>query len=141
MLNILQKILGTKSDRDLKELQPDLDKILAVEPDIQQLTDNQLRQKTAEFRQRLADATKEVNDSIAGMKEQIEAEADFDKREDMWIEIDKLEQEAYELSEAVLEEIRPEAFSLIRETARRFTEKTEIEVTATDRDRVVGRKV
>jgi preprotein translocase subunit SecA len=140
MLNILQKILGTKSDRDLKELQPDLDKILAVEPDIQQLTDNQLRQKTAEFRQRLADATKEVNDSIAGMKEQIEAEADFDKREDMWIEIDKLEQEAYELSEAVLEEIRPEAFSLIRETARRFTEKTEIEVTATDRDRELAEK-
>lgn len=140
MWKILQQILGTKSDRDMKELKPELDKILAVEPKIQQLSHNELRNKTHEFKERIARAKQAQTDAIATLRKQIEAEEDIDKRESYWVEIDKLEKEAYEITEQVLHELRPEAFAVVRETARRFKEKSEIEVVATDLDRKLAEK-
>ena len=140
MLKLLQKILGTKSDRDLKELQPELQKILAVEPQIQQLSNDELRAKTAEFKSRIAQAIQEQTDEIARLKEVIENEDDIDKREQYWNDIDRLEKEAYDITEGVLEEIRPEAFALIRETAKRFKENENIRVRATETDRRLAEK-
>ena len=140
MWKVLQQILGTKSDRDMKELKPDLDKILAVEPEIQKLSNNELRRKTAEFKARIADAQKAQTDAIADLKKQIEEEEDIDKRENFWVEIDRLEKEALEAVEATLNEIQPEAFAVVRETARRFKEQSEIEVIATDLDRKLAEK-
>lgn len=140
MLGFLQKIFGTKSDRDLKELKPELDKILAAEQAITQLTDNQLRQKTHEFKKKLADATATETQQIAELKKQIEDEKDIDKREALWVEIDALEKAVYEKMEAVLDEIRPEAFAVVRETARRFTQNDEIIVRASDFDRKLAEK-
>ncbi len=74
MLKFIQKILGTKSDRDLKELRPELDKILAVESGIQALSNNELRGKTEEFKQRIADVQAEETAAIADLKKQIDEE-------------------------------------------------------------------
>ncbi len=134
MFNLLKKLLGTKSDKDLKILQPELQKILNVEPTIKELTDQGLRNKTEDFRARIAEAKAEETKQIEELKARIEAEEDIDKREVLWNEIDALEKSAYEKVEAVLEEIRPEAFAVIRETAKRFTEKKEIIVRATALD-------
>lgn len=138
MLKFIQKIIGTKSDRDLKTLRPEVDKILAVEPGIQALSNNELRGKTAEFKQRIADVQAEETTAIAELKKQIDEEKDIDKKDGYWNEIDKLEKQAYEKVEALLEDIRPEAFALIRETAKRFTENETIEVRATDYDKALA---
>jgi preprotein translocase subunit SecA len=140
MWKLLQQIIGTKSDRDMKELKPELDKILAIEPTIQKLSNNELRRKTYEFKAKIAEAHKAQTDAIAALKIQIEEEEDIDKRENYWLEIDRLEKEAYEATEAMLNTLRPEAFAVIRETARRFKEHTEIEVIATDFDRMLAEK-
>ena len=96
MLNLLKKILGTKSDRDLKELRPELDKILAVEPGIQKLSNNELREKTAEFKQRIAEVQAEETAAIAELKKQLDEEKDIDKKDGYWNQIDKLEKTAYD---------------------------------------------
>ena len=79
MLKFIQKILGTKSDRDLKELRPELDKILAVESGIQALSNNELRGKTEEFKQRIADVQAEETAAVADLKKQIDEEKDVEK--------------------------------------------------------------
>lgn len=140
MFKLLQKILGSKSDRDLKVLQPELQKIIAVEPQIQQLSNDELRAKTEEFKAKIHEATKAQSDAIAQLKAQIENEEDIDKREQFWNEIDALEKEAYQISEGILDEIRPEAFALIRETAKRFKEHETIRVKANETDRKLAAK-
>lgn len=139
MIKFLQKILGTKSDRDLKTLQPELNKVLAVEADIQRLNNDELRQKTENFKAQIAEATKTQREAIDQLKAQIEAQEDIDQREQLWIEIDQLEKQAYELAEAVLDDIRPQAFALIRETAKRFKENPTIRVRATQKDRELAK--
>jgi preprotein translocase subunit SecA len=142
MANFLKKLFGTKSDRDLKELNPILYKIQDAYPAIEQLTNDQLRAKTFEFKAKIKEATKEDEDRIAEIKAKIVAEYDMDiaEKEALYKEIEDLEDDIYETSESVLKEILPEAFSVMKETARRFKENTEVEVTATDFDRDLAAK-
>ena len=122
MLNILKKLFGDKSAKDLKEIQPIVDSILAAEPAIQALSTNELRAKTLEFKQKIHDNVAEEQNKIVALKAQIEEEEDFLKKESLYEEIDALDKTSKEKTDVILNEILPEAFSLIRETASTFSE-------------------
>ena len=142
MANILQKLFGTKSDRDLKELRPILAKIQSVYPTIEQLSNDDLRKKTLEFKQKIKDATNEDEQRISQIKSQMDANYDMpiSEKESLYNEIEELEDSIYHTSEDILNEILPEAFSVMKETARRFKENEYVKVTATDFDRNMAAK-
>lgn len=127
---------GSKSERDVKEIQPYVDEILRVYPTMKDLTNDQLRNKTVEFRQQINDAIKEEQAEIAKLKAEAEnPETDVEEQENLFNKADAIEKEMVKKIEEVLLEILPEAFSVVKETARRFTENKEIVVTATQHDR------
>ena len=142
MANFLQKLFGTKSDRDLKILNPILQDIQEVYPEIEKLTNDELRAKTFEFKAKIKDAVREKENRIAEIKEQVAADYDMDiaDKESLYKEVEELEDEIYDISESVLKDILPEAFSVMKETAKRFKENKTVEVTATDFDRDLSAK-
>ena len=130
----LSKIFGNKSTRDMKEIQPWVEKIKAAYPDIQKLSNDELRAKTQELKQYIKDAAKEQNAKIAELKASVEA-TEIEDREELFAKIDKLEKEVLETYEKALDDVLPVAFSIVKDTARRFAENDELVVTATDFDR------
>jgi len=132
--DILTSLFGNKAQRDLKEITPYVDRIKAVYPEIQRLSHDELRAKTAEIRQQVQDYVATEKAKIAELKASVET-LDIDQREEIWAEVDKLEKEVTEKYEEVLEKVLPEAFSVVKETARRLTENEEIEVLATEFDK------
>jgi len=134
MLNFLKKIFGDKSVKDLKELRPIVDKIKAVEPGIAKLSANELRAKTQEFRAIIAKSSEAENKEIAELKVKIDATTDFAAKEQFYERVDELEKLAYDKNEAALEEILPEAYAVVRHTARLFNENKEITVRASEMD-------
>ena len=132
--DFLKSLIGTKSDRDLKKLMPVVESIKAVYPEIEQLDNDALRQRTTDIRQQLRDAVQDKRDEIARIKEEIET-LDYDKREPLWEKVDKIEKEILEVLEDKLNEVLPVVFSIVKETARRFAENEDIVVTATQMDR------
>lgn len=133
--SILKVFVGDKSQKDVKATQPYINKIKALEPVLAALSHDELRAKTAEFKAKIKQARAKQDAEIEAKKAEAENTADIDKREDLYNAIDALEKEAYEISEKVLDEILPEAFAVVKETARRFKENTSITVTATPKDR------
>lgn len=132
--DILAKLFGNKSTRDAKQITPFVEKIKAAYPAIEALSHDELRAKTVELKQKIQDFVSVEKNKIAELKAGIE-DIEIDQREDIWAEIDKLEKEITEKYEVVLDQIMPEAFSVVKDTARRFTQNEEIVVTATDFDR------
>ena len=132
--DFLKKMFGTKSDRDLKKLLPIVNKIKAVYPEIEQLSDDELRQRTASIRRELQEAVQDKRDQIAAIKTEIE-KIDYDKRESHWEKVDKIEKEILDIFEEKLDEVLPVVFSIVKETARRFANNEQIVVTATQMDR------
>ncbi len=132
--SIIKLFVGDKQQKDLKSLQPIVEKVRSFENSLSSLSNDELRAKTIEFKSKIKDATKSFNDKITELEEEAK-KADIDRQEEIYTEIDKLKDEAYEASEAVLLDIMPEAFAVVKETAKRFTNNTEIEVTATPFDR------
>lgn len=132
--DLLGKIFGTKSKRDIKEIQPFVIKVKTVEPEITKLSNDALRAKTEEFKSRIAEDTKSQTEEINALREQIDATENAEDKEQFFNQIEKLENEALDIIEATLLEILPEAFAVIKETARRFTENEQIEVTASTAD-------
>ena len=132
--DILTSLFGNKSQRDLKEINPYVDRIKAVYPSIERLSHDELRAKTMEIRRKVQEYVAAEKNKIAELKANIES-LDIDQREDVWVEVDKLEKEITDKYEKVLDEVLPEAFSIVKETARRLTENEEIVVTATEFDR------
>lgn len=133
--SILKVFVGDKSQKDVKALQPYLTKIKTFESSLQALSHDELRAKTAFFKEKIKQARAEKDAKITALKAEVETISDIDKREDIYIAIDALEKEAYDISEKTLMEILPEAFAVVKETARRFKENTTISVTATPKDR------
>jgi preprotein translocase subunit SecA len=131
----LKAFVGDKSQKDIKAIQPIVTKIKSFEVPLQALSHDELRAKTVEFKEKIKASRAEKDNKIASLKQQAEETEDIDAREDIYAEIDQLEKEAYELSEKTLNEILPEAFAVVKETARRFKENTSISVTATPKDR------
>ncbi|KDR53033.1 preprotein translocase subunit SecA [Hoylesella loescheii] len=131
---ILQSLFGNKSTRDMKLIQPLVEKVKATYDEIKALSNDQLRAKTKEIQTQVQNAAKEQKEKIAELKAQIE-ETPIDERETLFNQIDKLEKEALEIYEVALNEVMPVAYGIMHDTARRFTENEEIVVTATDFDR------
>ncbi|MBL7886881.1 MAG: preprotein translocase subunit SecA [Flavobacterium sp.] len=133
--SILKVFVGDKSQKDVKAIQPIITKIKSFETALAGLSNDELRAKSDFFKQKIKDARAEKDNKIVALKQEAENTADIDKREDIYNEIDALEKEAYDISEKVLNDILPEAFAVIKETARRFKENTTVTVTATPLDR------
>ena len=133
--SIIKAFVGDKSQKDVKATQPYITKIKALEPLLATLSHDELRAKTAQFKEKIKQARAKQDAEIEAKKQEAENTADIDLREDIYNAIDALEKEAYEISEKVLMEILPEAFAVIKETAKRFKENTTITVNATEKDR------
>ncbi len=137
MLGILKKIFGNKADRDFKEIKPLLDQTLQAYQKITQLDNDQLRLKTIEFRKKIQENIRSEQEKIDALKREAEENRllDIDQKESLYNQIDELEKVKDEKTEKLLIEILPEAFSVMKETGKRFTENTEVVVTATQMDR------
>ena len=133
-----QKLMGSKADRDLKEVTPLVEKIKAVFPALASLTNDELRAKTTGFKARIEAHLADELSQIDALKAKVEATADINEKEDLYAEIDKIEGSIDGKIEEVLLEILPEAFAVVKETARRFTENEKIEVTASQMDRDIA---
>ncbi|MFI0427068.1 MAG: preprotein translocase subunit SecA [Flavobacterium sp.] len=133
--SILKAFVGDKSEKDVKAIQPLITKVKSFENALKALSHDELRAKTTEFKSKIQQARAEKDAKIVSLKQDAEQTQDIDAREDIYAEIDKIEKEAYEISEKVLNEILPEAFAVVKETARRFKENTTITVTASPKDR------
>ena len=130
----ISKLFGNKATRDMKEIQPWVNKVKAVYPEIQKLSNDELRAKTLELKKMIKDSAADKSQRIEELKASIET-TDIEKREPIFAEIDKLEKEVLDKYEEVLNEILPTVFAIVKDTARRFSENEEIEVTASEFDR------
>ena len=131
---ILRSLFGDKSSRDMKLIQPLVEKVKAVYPEVQKLDNDQLRQRTKDIQRQVQDSALKEKEEIEKLKATIE-DTPIDERADIFAQIDKLEKEVLEIYEKALDEVMPEVFSIVKETARRFAENEETIVTATDFDR------
>ena len=131
---ILKSLFGDKSTRDMKKIQPVVEKIKAAYDEIDSLSNDELRAKTKEIQQKVQDAGKELRQQQADLRAKIE-ETPIDEREKIFTQIDKLHDEELAKYEDALNEVLPIAFSIVKSTARRFSENEETIVTATDFDR------
>ncbi len=136
--SVLKVFVGDKSKQDVKALSPIINKVNAFDKELEALSHDELRAKTAEFKAKIADARKQYQDKIEQLHKDAETTEDIDKREDMYVEIDKLEDDAYNATEDVLNDIMAEAFAVVKETTRRFKDNETITVTASTFDREVS---
>ena len=134
LTKILTSLFGNKSTRDMKLIQPLVEKVKAAYPEIQKLDNDQLRQRTKEIQRQVQESARTQKEEIERLKGTIE-DTPIDERAEIFAQIDKLEKEALEIYEGALNEVMPEVFSIVKETARRFAENEETIVTATDFDR------
>ena len=132
--SVIKLFVGDKQQKDLKILQPVVEDVKKFEDEISKLSNDALRAKTTEFKNRITQATKEFQDKIKTLEEEAKT-ADIDRQEDIYTEIDTLKDDSYKISEETLTTIMPEAFAVVKETAKRFVENKEIAVTATAFDR------
>ena len=130
----LKSLFGDKSSRDMKLIQPLVEKIKAASPEIEQLDNDALRAKTKEIQQRIQSSAQEQKAQIAAIKETIE-NTPIDERAELFEQIDKLEKEILEIYEDKLNEAMPQVFAIVKETAKRFANNEETIVTASDFDR------
>tara|TARA_R110002050_G_scaffold267266_1_gene408848 strand:+ start:24908 stop:28270 length:3363 start_codon:yes stop_codon:yes gene_type:complete len=133
--SVLKVFVGDKAKKDVKGLQPIIDKIHSFEKELELLSLDEIRNKTIAFKAQLKEDCKAINDQIIVLQEEVKASQDIDKNEDIYAEIDKLKEEAYEISEKTLNEILPEAFAVVKETAKRFANNETLTVTASEFDR------
>jgi len=137
--DILAKLFGNKSTRDLKETSPWVDKVKEAYPAIEALSNDDLRQRTADIRTTIQNSVLPEREEIEKLKVGIE-ELDMDEREKVYADIDKIEKDILEKLEEALDAALPEVFGIVKDTARRFTQNEEIVVTATQFDRDLAPK-
>jgi preprotein translocase subunit SecA len=139
--NILKKILGDSNKNVFKDINPLVEQTKVEFAKIQSITNDELREKTTEFKSRIKEYTADIEEEIQTLKDKTQDHStDVDAKDEIFQQIEKLELKSNEKLEEILLEILPEAFAVMKETARRFTENAEIEVTATDFDRFVASK-
>ena len=132
--SVLKVFVGDKKKKDLKLLQPVVKNVHSFENEISALTNDELRAKTIYFKNKIKEGTNEFTTKIKDLEAEAH-DANVDRKEEIYTEIDSLEDLSYEASEVILTEIMPEAFAVIKETAKRFTQNDSITVTATPFDR------
>ena len=136
--SILKKVFGSKADRDLKQIRPVLNKVLEAYGPIDKLSNDELRAKTEELKARLRECEAPFEKRIAEIKAKLDEDIPVHEKENLATESDKLVKDEDAEIEKVLEEILPEAFAIMKSTARRFKENATIEVTANDFDRALS---
>ncbi|MDR1335635.1 MAG: preprotein translocase subunit SecA [Tannerella sp.] len=132
--DILTKLFGNKSERDLKEITPYVKLITDIYPSIKVLSNDGLREKAQEIRHRVQDYVRAEKQQIEDLRRDID-DKELEEREAIWTEVDEIEKKIAEKYEEILEEVLPEVFAIVKDTARRFTENEQIIVTANDFDR------
>jgi preprotein translocase subunit SecA len=133
---LLKKILGDKSDKDRKEYQPIIDKVNEIYASLSSLSDDELRNRTSDFQEKIKAQTAGIEKEIEELNVKAnDPETPVLDKEDLFEKIDKLQEKSDEEIEKVLEEILPDAFATVKETARRWAENGQMVVTATDFDR------
>lgn len=132
--DFLTKLFGNKSQRDLKEITPYVEKVKAVYPSVQGLSNDELRAKVDEIKQRIQDYVATERAKVEELRADIDNK-ELEEREAIWAEVDKIEKQITDKMEVILEEVQPEVFAIVKDTARRFAENKEIVVTANDFDR------
>lgn len=134
---VLKKILGDKAEQDLKGIQPVVDEVKKVYATLQGISNDELRARSEQLKARIAEATHQTEEEINQLKAQVATnpEMEFSAKEAIYENVDKLTEQLDDEIEAVLKEINAEAFAIVKETARRFTEHETISVTASDFDR------
>ncbi len=137
MIGFIKGLIGDKEARDKKAISPYVNKIKVAYESIKTLSNDELRAKTAEFKQKIADYVAPEENEIAELKLKVEDnfEIDIEEKEKIYERLDKLQERSYEKSQEVLNEILPEAFAVVKETARRFKDNSEVEVTANENDK------
>ena len=131
---ILKLFVGDKSKKDLKLINPIIEKIHSFEQEMNGLSNDELRDQTLIFKKEIHNATSDINLEIERIKNEINDINDFDKKEELFNKIDKLNEDAYKVSEETLNKILPKAFAVVKETAKRFVENKEIVVKTNDND-------
>ncbi|MBC2839997.1 preprotein translocase subunit SecA [Robiginitalea sp. SC105] len=132
---VLKAFVGDKASKDVKALQPIVEQIKTFETELEGLSHDELRNKTHEFRATIREGVADLQEQIEALKEQVRTSDDIDLNESLYGQIDDLEDQVYQQTEKILEEILPEAFAVVKETAKRFVAHSEIEVTASEFDR------
>ncbi|HBO05526.1 MULTISPECIES: preprotein translocase subunit SecA [Bacteroides] len=131
---ILSSIFGNKATRDMKEIKPWVDKVKAAYPEVAALDNDALRAKTEELKAYIRNSATDQRAKVEELKASVES-TELEEREELFAQIDKIEKEILDIYEKALDEVLPVAFSIVKETAKRFSENEEIIVTATDFDR------
>ncbi len=142
MFDFLKKLLGTKSEKDVKNLESKVEEINTIYTSLNSISHDELRAKSAALKAKIQTAIKPQNDEIAAIKAQVDSNPDIDvnAKEESYKKIDEIDKEITKKIEEVLNDILPEAFAILKETARRFKENESIEVTATDVDRELAKE-
>ena len=135
LADIIKKVFGTKSERDMKQVRPILNKVLAAYEVIDKLSNDELRAKTEELKRKLRDGEAPFEKRIAEIKSDLEKDIPVSQKESLATESDKLVKDEDAEIEKLLDEILPEAFAIMKSTARRFAQNPVVEVTASDFDR------
>ncbi|MEE1113132.1 MAG: preprotein translocase subunit SecA [Bacteroidales bacterium] len=140
MANFLTKLFGSKSQRDLKELNPILAKCLEAYDQVTKLSNDELRAKTIEFKSLIKEAVNVEQSQLDSLQQRIENEFDMsiDEKQKIYTQIEDLEKKIYDKTQSVLDKILPQAFAVVKETAKRFTENEKVEVTATEYDKYLS---
>lgn len=142
MFDFLKKLFGTKSEKDIKNLESKVEEINSIFASLASVSNDELRAKSTALKNKVQDSIRPQVDEILTIKAKINSEPDMDvnTKEELYKEIDEIEKESTKKIEAALNEILPEAFAILKETANRFTKNTELEVSATDLDKQLAAK-
>ena len=135
--SFISMLFGNKATRDMREIQPWVEKVKAAHPRIQAMSNDELRAASEELKKKIQGSVVNERAKIAELKASIE-DTELEKREAIFNQIDKLEKEILEIIDKALDEALPEAFAIVKDTARRFTENQDVEVTANDFDRILA---
>ena len=135
---VLKVFVGDKSKQDVSAITPIVNQIKTFEKALEALSHDELRAKTAEFKGKIAEARKPLQTQKEELLAKAEITEDIDEREDIYLEVDKIDDEIYDVTEGVLNDILPEAFAVVKETAKRFVHNTQIPVTANAFDREIS---
>jgi preprotein translocase subunit SecA len=136
--SVLKTFVGDKSKQDVKSITPIVNQVKTFESALEALTLDELRAKTAYFKSKIAEARQPFNEAIEKLQAEAEATEDIDERDDMYQEIDRIKDDIYKTTEDVLNDILPEAFAVVKETAKRFVNNSTLTVTANAFDRDIS---
>ena len=136
--SILKFFIGDKTKKDIKSILPIVEEIKSFESDISKLNNDELREQTLNFKSEIELSINEIKSKIKELKEAVDKTDDFDEKEELYTQIDKCEEESYKITEDTLNKILPQAFAVVKETAKRFFNNKELIVKATAFDREIS---